>query len=72
MNKIASLFDRRSNNAKLLLMLVLAYVVLCVATGGKFFSLNQARLVAYLFPEMGILSLGVMLCMIAGGIDLTV
>lgn len=72
MSKRMSLFDRKSNNAKLLLMLVLAYVVLCVATGGRFFTLNQAKLVAYLFPEMGIMSLGVMLCMIAGGIDLTV
>jgi len=72
MSKITSLFDRRSNNAKLLLMLILAYVILCIATRGGFFSLNQVKLVAYLFPEMGIMSLGVMLCMIAGGIDLTV
>ena len=30
------------------------------------------KLIAYLFPEMGVLSLGMMLAMISGGIDLTV
>ena len=69
---LRSLLTGDSNNLKLLAMLVLSFAVLCIATGGDFFSGNQVTLIAYLFPEMGILALGMMLAMISGGIDLTV
>lgn len=72
MKKSVSVFDIHSNNFKLVVMLILAYTVLCITSKGAFFTLGQAKLVAYLFPEMGLMALGVMLCMIAGGIDLTV
>lgn len=72
MNSIAKYIQKESNNVKLLLMLVLSLVVLTIATKGQFFSLNQMQLVAYLFPEMGVLALGMMLAMISGGIDLSV
>lgn len=64
--------EKNANNMKLIAMLVLSIVVLTVTTGGRFFSIGQIKLIAYLFPEMGVLALGVMLAMISGGIDLTV
>ena len=39
---------------------------------GNYFTLKNMRSMIYQFPEYGILSLGMMACMIAGGIDLTV
>lgn len=61
-----------SNNMKLVIMMFLCLVVLAIATGGKSAAPNQLQLIAYLFPEMGVLALGMMLAMISGGIDLTV
>ena len=72
MNRITNYIQKESNNVKLLLMLFLSLLVLTIATKGQFFSLNQMQLVAYLFPEMGVLALGMMLAMISGGIDLSV
>ena len=57
---------------RLILLLVLTFAVLSVITGGAFCTFDQIRLIAQLFPEMGVMSLGMMLAMIAGGIDLTV
>ena len=61
MNRITNYIQKESNNVKLLLMLFLSLLVLTIATKGQFFSLNQMQLVAYLFPEMGVLALGMML-----------
>ena len=62
----------KSYNFRLTLMLVVAFAALSIATKGAFASFSQVRLVAYLLPEMGVMSLGMMLAMICGGIDLTV
>ncbi len=67
-----NLLNISSNNKRLLGMLVLVIIVLSIATGGSFASLGQFKVIAYLFPEMGVLALGMMLAMISGGIDLTV
>ncbi len=72
MNSIGKYLNKESNNARLLLMLLITLAGLAIATGGSFLSVNQMQLVAYLFPEMGVMSLGMMLAMISGGIDLTV
>ena len=72
MNNIGKYLNKESNNARLLLMLLITLAGLAIATGGSFLSVNQMQLVAYLFPEMGVMSLGMMLAMISGGIDLTV
>lgn len=66
------LYRKGSNNFKLVVMLLITIFALAVFTKGSFVSINQISLVAYLFPEMGVLSLGMMLAMISGGIDLTV
>ncbi|WP_294151772.1 ABC transporter permease [uncultured Clostridium sp.] len=65
-------YEKNANNLKLMAMFVISFAVLTAATGGRFFSAGQMKLIAYLFPEMGVLSLGMMLAMISGGIDLTV
>lgn len=53
-------------------MLIVCLIAMAIATGGKSIAANQLTLIAYLLPEMGVLSLGMMLAMISGGIDLTV
>ena len=68
---IRTFYDNNSNHIKLIIMFLLSVMVLFIATQGAF-SFNQMGLVAYLFPEMGVLALGMMLAMISGGIDLTV
>lgn len=70
--RINSLLKISPNNRKLAGMLLLAVIVLSVATGGRFAGIGQFKLIAYLFPEMGVLALGMMLAMISGGIDLSV
>ena len=45
--------EKNANNLKLLGMFAVSFAVLTVATGGKFFSAGQMKLIAYLFPEMG-------------------
>jgi simple sugar transport system permease protein len=66
-------FVRRDGN--LLRLLVICAVVFAVMTAlnpGKFLSTLNVDSMANQFPELGILSLGVMLAMITGGIDLSV
>ena len=65
------LCEKNGNNIKLIIMFLLSVIILTIATQGAF-SFNKMGLVAYLFPEMGVLALGMMLAMISGGIDLTV
>ena len=69
---VKSLLKISSNNKKLLGMLIVVIIVLSIATGGSFAKIGQFQLIAYLFPEMGVLALGMMLAMVSGGIDLTV
>ncbi len=68
---IHEIYENNANHIKLIIMFLLSVVVLTIATQGAF-SFKQMGLVAYLFPEMGVLALGMMLAMISGGIDLTV
>ena len=49
----------------------LVLVMMLILQPGNFFSLKNARSMIYQFPEYGILSFGMMVCMIAGGIDLS-
>ncbi|RRD94762.1 ABC transporter permease [Clostridiales bacterium COT073_COT-073] len=65
-------YNQNSNNFKLVVMFLLSVLILSIITGGRFASGRQMGLIAYLLPEMGVLSLGMMLAMISGGIDLSV
>ena len=55
-----------------LLVLMAAWLLLLAFTVPKFFRLISFQTMAAQFPEFGVMALGVMLCMITGGIDLSV
>lgn len=65
-------FEKGTNNFRLVTILVMALLVLAIFTNGSAIQPGQIRLIAYLFPELGVMALGMMLAMISGGIDLTV
>lgn len=65
-------FDKDANNFRLVGMLIVIFIFLAFSTNGSAIQPGQIRLIAYLFPELGVMSLGMMLAMISGGIDLTV
>lgn len=52
-------------------LMVLVMVMMLILQPGNYFTLKNLRSMIYQFPEYGILSLGMMACMIAGGIDLS-
>ena len=55
----------------LLVLIGLICVVMAIAQPGDFYSLSNLQSMLYQFPEYGIMAYGVMICMIAGGIDLS-
>lgn len=52
-------------------LMVLALLLMAVLEPANYFTLKNVRSMIYQFPEYGILSFGMMICMIAGGIDLS-
>lgn len=52
-------------------LMVLVMVCMAFIKPGNFFAFQNAKSMIYQFPEYGILSFGMMICMIAGGIDLS-
>ena len=61
-----------SGLSRLLIIFVVVFVTFSVLNPGIFLSKDYIVSMLYLFPEFGILALGMMLCMISGGIDLAV
>ncbi len=57
---------------RLILMIVVWLLFMAITRFSKFYSMINFQTMAAQFPEFGIMSLGVMLCMITGGIDLSV
>lgn len=57
---------------RLLLIALLILLIMAWATNGKFLSTQNFSAMLFLTPELGILSLGIMLAMIVGGIDLSI
>lgn len=56
-----------------LTLLMLAWLIFMAATKfGKFFTSVSLQTMLSQFPEFGLMALGVMLCMVTGGIDLSV
>lgn len=64
--------DDNINTFRLVGILIISFAVLALITNGSAIRPGQIRLIAYLFPELGVMALGMMLAMISGGIDLTV
>ncbi len=57
---------------RLLLITIVIGIAMTYATKGKFLSLRNINSMFVVMPELGILSLGIMLAMIVGGIDLSI
>ena len=51
--------------------MVLALILMAILQPGNYFTLKNAKSMIFQFPEYGILAFGMMVCMIAGGIDLS-
>lgn len=56
---------------RLLLVMAVWMVFMALTKANKFYTLINFQTMASQFPEFGLMSLGVMLCMITGGIDLS-
>lgn len=56
---------------RLLIIMVLWFVFMAVTRFSKFYSLVNFQTMFAQFPEFGLMALGVMVCMITGGIDLS-
>ncbi len=63
---------QRDSHVIVLLVLVAAVLaIMAVLKGGSYYTVTNLRSMIYQFPEYGILAFGMMACMIAGGIDLS-
>ena len=52
-------------------LMVLALILMAILQPGNYFTLKNAKSMIFQFPEYGILAFGMIVCMIAGGIDLS-
>lgn len=57
--------------SRLLVIMAVWLIFMGVSVGNKFYSVINFQTMFAQFPEIGLLSLGVMVCMITGGIDLS-
>ena len=60
-----------SNNITILVLMILVCVLMAFIIPDTYFTGRNLKSIAYQFPEYGILAFGMMLCMITGGIDLS-
>jgi simple sugar transport system permease protein len=58
--------------ATLVLLLVALSTVFAIAVGDRFFSANTLQSIAFQMPELGILSLAMMLALLSGGLNLSI
>jgi simple sugar transport system permease protein len=64
--------NRSDNLGQLVVIAVLVFATMTLLNPGRFLSAINVESMAFQFPELGILTLGVLLAMITGGIDLSV
>lgn len=69
-----TLKQTKLDSSLLTLLSMLGFILLAMAIvmPGKFYSLSNVQSMIYQFPEFAVMSFGVMICMISGGIDLSV
>ena len=72
MNKVKSIFKRNPEVSRLLVIMVCWLIFMMFTQAEKFFTGVNFLTMAGQFPEYGLMALGGMLCMITGGIDLSV
>jgi len=58
--------------ATLALLLLALWAVFAIAIGDRFFSVNTLQSMAFQMPELGILSLAMMLTLLSGGLNLSI
>ena len=69
--KLSAAYRRDRHIARLILMMVVWAVFMAITRFDKFYTLINFQTMASQFPEFGLMSLGIMVCMITGGIDLS-
>ncbi|MDO4546675.1 MAG: ABC transporter permease [Clostridia bacterium] len=72
MNAVKRLYNRDVHISRLILITAAWLVFMAFSLSTKFYSVISFQTMGAQFPEFGLMSLGVMLCMITGGIDLSV
>lgn len=73
-NNFRNFFNNRehANTLRLLIIAVIILVFMTIFTKGRFVSVRSINSMLSLIPELGILSLAIMLAMIVAGIDLSI
>jgi len=61
-----------NNLNRLIIISIVIFVLMAILNPGKFITMRNFRSMSYSFPELGLLSLGLTICMITGGIDLSI
>ena len=67
-----NLINRENNIVQLIGMTVLIFVVMTALSPDKFLRYYNFESITYIFPELGLLSIAMMIAMLTGGIDLSV
>jgi simple sugar transport system permease protein len=66
------LLNRDNNITQLIIMTILIFVVMTALSPDKFLRYYNFESITYIFPELGLLSIAMMIAMLTGGIDLSV
>lgn len=64
--------SRDNNIVQLILMTVLIFIVMAALSPDKFIRYYNFESITFMFPELGLLSIAMMIAMLTGGIDLSV
>ena len=67
-----TIINRDDNIGRLILMIVLIIAVMTWLSPNKFLNLYNFESLSFLFPELGILAIAILVAMLTGGIDLSV
>ncbi|PLW78745.1 ABC transporter permease [Cohaesibacter celericrescens] len=69
---VRNMINRDNNILQLIMMTVLIFVIMTALSPDKFLRYYNFESITYLFPELGLLSIAMMIAMLTGGIDLSV
>ncbi|MGQ9367228.1 ABC transporter permease [Azospirillum sp. ST 5-10] len=69
---VRALINRDNNIVQLVVMTVLIFAVMTALSPDKFLRYYNFESITYIFPELGLLSIAMMIAMLTGGIDLSV
>lgn len=72
MNKLKAIRKRYSSEMNLFGILIILFVIMSLLSPDKFFSLINIKTMASQMPEFGIMAIGMMVCILTGGINLSI